>query len=180
MKPEWAAVWMAGGSLLVAVLALVGTAFALAYSKGQRDATERQATAAEAQVEFMRRQVEVMERQAAAHPKPELADQVGITDAMHAELIRGAPYVSPWSVRPTGSRNAFTLVNGSAEPAFDVNISFDVQPPRVEPTAWGRIDPRASVRVSMFRAMGASPDAVTVRWRRTPDGEQLDWTTSLP
>ncbi|MFD4992853.1 hypothetical protein ACFWH7_04520 [Cellulosimicrobium cellulans] len=168
MDANWAAVWVAVGAGVISLGSVIVAIVAVAYSRGQRDASERQADAAEAQVEFMRRQVELMERPVPAAP----------ASAPRAAPARGAPYVSPWSVRSAG-KYAFVLVNGGTEPAFDVSLSFDVDPARAEPTSWDRLDPRASAKVSIFRAMGASPDSVTVHWRRSPDGELMEWTTAL-
>lgn len=167
--------WVAAGSGFVAVLALIGAGISLGYAKSQSKSTERQAIAAESQVEYMRRQVEVMELEAASRvtviatkPEHRAAD----------EVVRGAPYVPPWSV-VARSKGGLVLANGGTEPAFDVQIDFDVSPARVDRTAWDRIDPRAAVNVRMFRAMGASPEEMTVRWRRTPDGEPMEWTTAV-
>jgi hypothetical protein len=45
MEPEWAAVWVAAGSLLVAAIALVAAALSAKYARDQRDlARQAQAT----------------------------------------------------------------------------------------------------------------------------------------
>jgi len=78
---EWQAA-AAVGAAAFAFLALVVATVAAGYTRGSRDATNRQADAAEAQVEIMRRQVALMERQGSA-----------------GGGAREVPYVSPWARR---------------------------------------------------------------------------------
>jgi hypothetical protein len=176
MTAEWAAVVVAFGALLISGIAVAVSRQAAGYAKGQADSSERQAIAAEASVEYMRRQIELMEEQAAAALVP-LEVTARLSEPREGSTV-SAPYVVPWSLIQR-SKGTLLLTNGSAEPAYDVDISFDVDPARVETTHWDRIDPRATASVRLIRAFGASPDAMTVRWRRTPDGDVLDWTTAL-
>ena len=171
---------VAFGSLLIAGVAVAVAYRANGYVKGPSDAAERQAPAAEAQVEYMRRQVDVMERDAVSSPRRREGNPTAATDSHgDGEGVRGAPYVPPWSLRRTG-QHAFVLLNGGTEPAFDVRLEFDVEPARAEPTAWNQIEARAGMRLMVVRSFQAPPSEVTVRWRRTPDGNEHNWTSSLP
>src|SRR5690606_27809732 len=116
-------------------------------SRGQRDATERQAVAAEAQVDFMRRQVDLMEASAAAgHP------------------LDSAPDVPPWTLQYARG-DTYSLVNGGTRTAYDVRIDV----PRDILTAgsyeWPKVDPRASVSFMLAFSLASSSRSVTVRWR---------------
>lgn len=170
MAPEWIALGVSAAAVLVSVAATI-------YGRGQRDAAVRQAAAAEAQVEYMRRQVALMERDAAA---AEQRSAGSIANPVVRDLVMSVrrPYVPPWSVVGKG-RHGFRLVNGGTESAYDVSLAFDVEPSHVDPTHWDEISARASRDVMMWRGIGGSPDTVTVRWRRQPDGELMEWTTGL-
>jgi len=190
MTPEWAAVLVAGLSLSGSIWALVQSSRANAHAKSQAASSERQAVATEAQAQVARRQLELMEEQhravMGAVVQQSVGDKLGMTDSVSAVLKTletswnvAVPYVAPWVLSAAG-QHAFLLSNGGDEPAFDVNLSFDVEPARAAPVHLDRIDPRASVKVMVLRAFGASPDTLTVSWRRTEGGQVEEWSTALP
>ncbi|KQR17212.1 hypothetical protein ASF78_07890 [Cellulomonas sp. Leaf334] len=162
--PQWAAVFVAGGALLVSILAALFTGVSLGYTRGQRDATVRQADAAEAQVVVMQRQVDLMEQGAGG------------------ASVSQVPYVPPWSVIHSANRNGLRLINGGDETAHEVEVTFNPSPPEnnASAMAWDKIEPHASVEFVVMRSFAWVPDTVNVRWRRVPGGEDLYWTTPPP
>ncbi|KZM34526.1 hypothetical protein [Oerskovia enterophila] len=162
MEAEWAAVVVAGVAGLISLGSVAVAIIAVSYSRGQRDATERQAVAAEAQVDFMRRQVELMESSAAAgHP------------------LAAAPDVPPWTLQYARG-DMFTLTNGGTRTAFDVRIDVPEDIITAGTYAWPKVDPRASVSFLAAFSMASRSRSVTVRWTDEPAGPELEWTTDIP
>ena len=162
MDANWAAVWVAAGAGLISLGSVAVAIIAVAYSRGQRDATERQAIAAEAQVDVMRRQVELMEASAAAgHP------------------LESAPDVPPWALQYARG-DTYSLVNGGTRTAYDVRVDVPKGIWSAGAHEWPKVDPRASVSLLLAFSMASSSRSVTVRWKNAPDGPDLEWTTDIP
>lgn len=162
-------------AFIVSVLALLTSGLAVWYNRSMSVAADRQATATEAQAEYSRRLLDLEESRAAASEKLELVRELAKQNASFAKPR--SP--SPWVVSPAG-RNAFRLTNGSPRPAFDVSLSFDVEPTAIERRAWPRVDERASVRIPLLRTAGGFSEVMTVHWSDEPDGDLRAWETSLP
>ncbi|MHA7617454.1 hypothetical protein ACX12M_02935 [Cellulosimicrobium cellulans] len=192
-------------AFVVSVFALLATAVAALYTRAQAGAAKEQVAEARAQTAVARDQIaEAREQTTAAKAQAEYARRLldleekrferevseieknkgtaELDEAMQRlvrQRVSTEPPPVPWYVGSAG-KNAFQLSNGAPRKLYDVNLAFDIEPPRVEPRAWARIDERASVRVSLFRSLQASPSSVTVRWRDSEDGEVREWTTALP
>ncbi|MBD5787128.1 hypothetical protein IF650_13150 [Cellulosimicrobium terreum] len=178
-------------AFVVSVFALLATAVAALYTRAQARAAKdqvaearAQTAAATAQAEYAQRSFE-LEQKRFDREVAQLEEQKTRVQLEEAKerLVRQRlsfePPPMPWYVSSAG-KNAFRVTNGASRTLYDVSLGFDVEPPRVEPREWARIDERASVRVSMFRSLQASPSSVTVRWRDSPDGKLREWTTDLP
>lgn len=146
--------------MVVAVLALLVAAAAAAYSRGQRDAANRQATAAEAQVDVMQRQLAVMEKQSTGTPGH-------------------VPYVPPWTLQHHAG-DTYMLTNGGTEPEFDVAVELPPHTAAPGTLAWDRVDPRSSTTFMAARTLATPHSDVVVSWAREPGGPKLTWKTALP
>lgn len=157
--------WSEIGSITVSVLAAVFAGFALGHSRGQRDASVRQAIAAESQVDLMRRQLVLAEQEL------ELGSSRGTV----------LPYVPPWMVN-WEKGDTYSIVNGGYETEYDVNVKL---PPNsaVSPGVEFQIDsldPRSS-QPFMFAASLATPHReILISWSREPGGERREWRGQIP
>jgi len=171
---------MAVAAFVVSCLAFCASAWAAWYARATSAATARQAGATEAQAvstaaqaEYTRRLLELDEERASREHYERSKD------ALVAQRMAFMEPPSPWVVSWDG-KNSFKLTNGGFEPMLDVSLEFDIEPAAIVQRSWPRIDARATVKVQLVRAMGASPDDVTVRWRSNTDGPIRQWTTALP
>ncbi|MBW0254969.1 hypothetical protein [Cellulomonas sp. PS-H5] len=159
-------------AFVVSVLALIASFGAVWYARAQVAQAREQTEAANAQAEYARRAYE-LEKERFEQEKVEQA-----TQKLARQRAAMAPTPTPWNVFRVG-KNAVSLSNSAPRKLYDVALSFDVEPARVEPRDWAVVDEHASVRVMVLRAMGASPNEITVSWRDSPDGEVRKWTTAL-
>jgi hypothetical protein len=160
-------------AFVVSVLALAASFGAVWYARAQVAQARDQTEAANAQAEYARKAYE-LEKERFEHEKLDQSMQ-----RLARQRAAMAPPPTPWHVMRSG-KNAMTLSNSAPRKLYDVALSFDVEPARVEPREWSMVDERASVRVMVLRAFGASPDEVTVSWRDSADGEIRKWTTAMP
>jgi hypothetical protein len=174
MEAEWAAVWVAVGAGLISLGSVTVAIVAVAYSRGQRDATVRQANAAEAQTAYMARQVELMEQELAS------AKSSGTVPSSLLEWIpeKVPTRVPPWSIAHFRG-DTFSLSNGGTEPVYDVSLEPPAHTIHRGPYQWDRIDPRATTTFLLAFSMASSSRDVTVRWRWEPDGELQTWTSAV-
>jgi hypothetical protein len=121
MEAEWAAVWVAGGSLLVAAIALVGAGLSAGYARGQRDEA-RKANA------LLHR--ERAERAAAPWSLGHFQNDAYSLTNVWAHPLYEVQVIVPWSA--PSSRRSWEIVHQAATVTFlvtptDARQSGDVE-----------------------------------------------------